>query len=73
MRGQLADHVMYYWDKLAVGVQNILVRTLTAISFIMLICNVVYIIYYQYFCYCTSKVIAGSISLCVMLHLNKSL
>ena len=73
MRGRLRDHLMYHWDKIAIGVQNLLLKTLVAVSFIMLAFYFVYVVYFSTVCYSMSRVITGCLSLCVMIHLNKSL
>lgn len=65
--------VMYYWGKFAVSVQNLLLKTLVALSFILLVFYFGYIVYYSVVCYDVSRIITGCLLLCVMIHLNKSL
>lgn len=67
------DHMRYYWNRFTDLVYQTLLRLLTATSFIMVALNLVYLIYYHYVDFNPVKVLAGGFSLCVMLHLNKSL
>ena len=48
-------------------------KLLSALTFLMMFYYFVYIVYYSVVTYELSKVIMGSISLCMMIHLNKSL
>ena len=73
MRSKFRDHAKYHWDNLMKSMYNLMMRVLTAMSFIMLFVNFGYIVYYQFVCYDIYKVITGCITLCVMIHLNKSL
>lgn len=46
---------------------------LTAVSFILLVPTLGYIVYYLFVCYNVSRVIAGVVVIYILLHLNKSL
>ena len=67
------NHLRYYWDKVLSGFSAIILRTLTALSFLLMPFYFGYIVYFSILCYDLSKVIAGCISLYIMIHLNKSL
>lgn len=70
---RLFDIIMYFWEKFANGTQALLFKLLTTLSFLMIAFYFGYIVYYSTVCYSISRVIAGCIALCVMIHLNKSL
>ena len=53
--------------------QSAILRILIAFSFLLIVANFGYIIYYQFLNYDLCKVIVGFISLCVMIHTNKSI
>ena len=67
------DHLKYYLEKFAFKLQKFITYVISAISFCMIPVYLGYIIYYSMYFYHPSKVISGCISLCVMIHLNKSL
>lgn len=73
MRRRTIDHIKYYWGRLLEILQAILLRLITASSFLMLFFYFGYIVYFSIVCYDISRVITGCIALCVMIHLNKSL
>ena len=57
------------FDKLEVLLKTILV----AVSFLLLIPTLVYVVYFLLVCYDIARVIAGVITLWLLLYLNKSL
>lgn len=67
------DHLNYYFEKIAVWVQDLLMKMLVAISFLMIFFYFGYIVYFSTVCYDTSRIIVGSLALFIMIHLNKSL
>lgn len=50
-----------------------LMTLLTALSFLMLFLNVGFIFYHTFVVFNAVEVLVGCVSLCVMIHLNKSL
>lgn len=54
-------------------VQTFIYAGLTAISFLMMPVFLGYIIFYSVLQFDLFKVVAGCLSMCVMIHLNKSL
>lgn len=70
---RLSDHIRYYSENLSKSTQTLLFRVLTMLSFLMIAFYFGYIVYYSIFCYSLDRVIAGSLALCIMIHLNKSL
>lgn len=70
---RLFDHLNYYWERFAKSSMTFLCRVLTSLSFLMIIFYFGYVVYYSTMCYSVSRVIAGCISLYIMIHLNKSL
>ena len=57
------------FDKLEVLLKTILV----AVSFLLLIPTLVYVVYFLLVCYDISRVIAGVVTMLLLLYLNKSL
>lgn len=70
---KLSDVTAYFWEKFTSRVQTLLFKLLTTLSFLMLAFYLVYIVYYSTICFDIAKVVVGCLSLCVMIHLNKSL
>ena len=54
-------------------VQTFMTKALVAMSFLMIPVYLLYIVYFSLVCHDLSSVIIGCLSLCVMIHLNKSL
>lgn len=67
------DHIRHYWETFTKSLQNLIFRLLTTLSFLMIAFYFGYIVYYSIVCYDIFRVITGSIALCIMIHLNKSL
>ena len=61
------------FNRFAKGSQDLISRILTIFSFLMIPFYFGFIVYYSIVCYDIFRVIAGCISLCAMIHLNKSL
>ena len=57
------------FDKLEVLLKSVLV----AVSFLLLFPTLVYVVYFLLVCYDLTRVIAGVITVWILLHLNKSL
>ena len=70
---RLFDHLKHYWCEFAKGLQVLLFKMLTSLSFLMIAFYFGYIVYYSIVCYDVFRVIIGCIALYVMIHLNKSL
>ena len=69
----LFDKIGYYFNNAIKGLQSIMVKFLTALSFLMLPFYCVYIIYYSVFHFDGYRVIISCLVLFLMIHLNKSL
>lgn len=70
---KFCDHARYYWSIVVKNSHEFLFKLLSALTFLMMFYYFAYIVYYSVVTYELSKVIMGSISLCMMIHLNKSL
>ena len=63
----------YYINKFMNGLQYLMEYLYNAVSFILIACNLFYIIYYQFVDYYPFRTIVGCVSLITMIYLNKSL
>ena len=62
-----------YWKEFMKNLQSFLFKTLTSLSFLMIVFYFGYIIYYSVVSFNTLKVLVGCTSLYIMIHLNKNL
>ena len=67
------EELKWLWNKFTNSLYRLLMRLYTAVSFILIALNLAFIIYYEFVEFNPLKVFVGGFSLCVMLHLNKSL
>lgn len=67
------DHLRYYWSNFAKAMQNLILKFITAVSFLAILFLLMYVLYYLFVVFSSTKVITGCIALCVMVHLNKSI
>lgn len=70
---KLCDHVRYYSSLIANNSYKLLLRVMTALSFIAIILTFLYVCYYLFMDFCYYKVLAGAVALLIDIHLNKSL
>ena len=67
------DHFKYYLRLFAIRIQDFLMRVTTLLSFIAVIVSFVFVVYYLFYDFRLSRVIAGCFSVYTCIHLNNSL
>ena len=70
---KIRDHIKYYASMVASTTQDILMVSITAMSFVSIVVVFLYMCYYLFMCFDPIRVLTGAISLYTFINLNKAI